>query len=72
MMKSYTVIFTQHQISRIISTLRIENDRLTDYLKAFNRPEDEAERGRIHGDIAENIELIAHLKAAALTVNNQG
>ena len=68
-MNTYTIPLKEHHRSRIVATLRIENDRLEEYLASFNRPEDEAERGRIHADIAENIELIKHLKAAA---NNQG
>jgi hypothetical protein len=68
-MKTYTVILTEHQRSQLIATLRIENERLQEYLTSFDRAGDEAERGRIHADIAENIELINHLKAAA---NNQG
>ncbi len=64
-MNTYTITLTEHQRSLIVATLRIENDRLQEYLTSFNRPEDEAERGRIHADIAENIELIKHLKAAA-------
>ena len=68
-MKSYTVVLTQHQISRLISTLKIENDRLSDYIQAFNRPEDAGEVGRIHGDISENIALILHIKSA---MTNQG
>lgn len=68
-MQTYTVTLTEHQRSRLIATLRIENERLHEYLTSFDRPGDEAERGSIQADIAENIELIDHLKAAA---SNQG
>ena len=68
-MKTYTIILTEHQRSRLVATLRIENERLEEYLTAFNRPADEGERGRIHADLAENVELIKHLNAAAV---NQG
>ncbi len=60
----FTVSLTFSQRSCLIATLAIQNDRLKDYLEAFDQPEDEDERGRIHADIAENTALITHLKNA--------
>lgn len=67
-MTRYTLTLTSQQRSTLIATLKIQNERLEDYLQAFNREDDEAERGRIHADIAENTDLIAHLKSAEVTL----